>query len=1127
MTPLDPITVPLTGTNLIEASAGTGKTHTITNLYVRMLLELRLYVSQILVVTYTNAATAELRTRVRRRLHQALAALDSAGNSGDDFFDQLVRARQANGSLAQDREWLVDALHGFDEAAIFTIHGFCQRMLQENAFESAVAFDTELIRNQSPLLTEVVQDFWVRELHAAPEAFVRHLDARKISPTALEHLAMRVITHPDMPILPAIGAPHDDDLDSRLLQFQLDFIEYTRRELRRRKEQARQQSFDDLLHRLVEALRGPGGAILAKTIRQRFHAALIDEFQDTDPIQYEIFRRVYLDTNAVLFLIGDPKQAIYAFRGADVFAYIQAKHDAASAPRTLNINRRSDPRLVKAVDTLFGRLTKPFVFDDIPFIHVRPAPDAIDHLGGTAAGQPPLRILYVDRAIAERGQGGVINKTWGEQPLTRAVAGEIVRFLESGATIDGRPVEPGDIAVLCRKNKQAALMQETLRELGVPTVLQTEASVFEAPEAAEMQRVLLAMGGPADSRAIRAALCTPMLGQSAADVCALDRDEQRWDDWVGQFTLWHDLWTQRGFVAAFGALLDSQDVQARLLGLLDGERRLTNVLHLMELLHAASTEERRGPHALVQWLTQMRTDSDARAALAGEAAQIRLESDAGAVKLTTVHKSKGLQYPIVYCPYLWDGALLSANDEKAVRFHDADDHNALKLDIGSSERDAHAALAEREVFAENLRLLYVALTRARHCCTIVWGQFRHAESSALGYVLHQPRGSDHPREATAAHIKSLRKAPDDRAFRAELEALAASAPDAIGIADLSIQPVDRYTRMVAEAGALRCRVASRSLHRTWRVSSFSALAASGATISEPAETGLDHDATIDIAPSEEPPPQPADETLVVLHDFPRGTRAGQLVHQVLQDLDFEASGPIASEVVAQLLGRFGFEGKWAVPLSRAIADVLATTLADGATPLRLRDIPLSRRLNELEFILPVADESRIEQLGTATTPRPQGPALLTAARLARIFARYATPPVPSGYAQQVRDLGFSALAGFLRGFIDLVFEHDGRWYVVDYKSNMLGPQADDYRPSKLSEAMSQHHYFLQYHLYVVALHRYLASRLPDYDYDRHFGAVYYMFLRGMAPGYAHHNGVFHDRPPRLLIERLSAVLAGA
>ncbi|MBI1814565.1 MAG: exodeoxyribonuclease V subunit beta [Deltaproteobacteria bacterium] len=1120
MTPLDPITVPLTVTNLIEASAGTGKTHTITNLYVRMLLELRLYVSQILVVTYTNAATAELRTRVRRRLHQALAAFDENGTSGDEFLDQLVTARRAHGSVAQDREWLVDALHGFDEAAIFTIHGFCQRMLQENAFESAVAFDTELISNQSPLLTEVVQDFWVRELHAAPEAFVRHLDARKITPTTLEHLAVRVITHPDMPILPAVGAPRDQDddtdLDTRLLQFQLDFIEYARRELRRRKEQARQQSFDDLLHRLAEALRGPGGATLAETIRQRFHAALIDEFQDTDPIQYEIFRRVYLDTNAVLFLIGDPKQAIYAFRGADVFAYIQAKHDAASTPRTLNINRRADPHLVEAVGTLFGRLTKPFVFDDIPFIHVQPAPDAVDHLGGTAAGQPPLRILYVDRTIAQC-SNGAINKGWGDRPLTRLVAREIVRFLESGATIDGRPVEPGDIAVLCRKNKQAALMQETLRELGVPTVLQTEASVFEAPEAAEMQRVLMAMVDPADSRAIRAALCTPMLGQRAADLCALDCDEQRWDDWVGQFSAWHNLWTQHGFIGAFRALLDSQAVQPRLLGLLDGERRLTNVLHLMELLHAASTEERRGPHALVQWLTQMRTDSDARAALAGEAAQIRLESDAGAVKLTTVHKSKGLQYPIVYCPYLWDGALLSANDEKAVRFHDAADHNALKLDIGSSEHRAHTALAEHEVFAENLRLLYVALTRAQHCCTVVWGPFRDAESSALGYLLHQPRGSDHPRAATAAHIKSLRKAPDDRAIRAELETLAASAPDAIGVADLSLQPVDRYQPIVAEARALRCRVVSRALPRTWRVSSFSALAASGGTISEPAETGLDHDATIDVAPSEEQPPQPADERLIVLHDFPRGTRAGQLVHQVLQDLDFDVPGPIASEVIAQLLGRFGFEGKWTEPLSRAIADVLATTLADGATPLRLRDIPSSRRLNELEFILPVADESPTER---------QDSVPLTAARLADVFTRYAASPVPSGYAEHVRNLGFSALAGFLRGFIDLVFEHNGRWYVVDYKSNMLGPRAHDYEPAKLIEPMSQHHYFLQYHLYVVALHRYLASRLPDYDYDRHFGGIYYLFLRGMAPGHAHHNGVFHDRPPRALIERLSAVLAG-
>jgi exodeoxyribonuclease V beta subunit len=1136
VTPLDPLGVALRGTNLIEASAGTGKTYAITNLYVRLLLELRLSVAQILVVTYTNAATAELRTRIRRRLREALLALDSGG-SQDEFLDRLLRQRGELGTAVQDRAQLVVALHSFDEAAIFTIHGFCQRMLQDNAFESGVPFDTELVTNQIPLVTEVVQDFWVDALHAAPEPFVSYLGEKHIDPTTLENLAIKAITHPDMSVLPerndpamrAAGLPSDQALEAHALKLQLGLVAYARRELRRRKELTRVQSFDDLLQRLAEALRGPGGPSLAAMIRRRFCAALIDEFQDTDPVQYEIFRRVYLGSDALLFLIGDPKQAIYAFRGADVFAYIEAKHDTGGHPHTLGINRRSDPSLIGAVNLLFERLESPFIFDkkDIPFGAAAAAPDAADRLGGSAAGQPPLQILFV-RRTGQESKDGFINKPWGEGPLTQAVAAD----LQSGATIDGVPVKPGDIAVLCRKNKQAAAMQQALRHLGVPSVLRGDASVFETPEAEELERVLCALADPGDGRAIRAALSTTLLGQTAAALVTLEHDEQRWDDWVRQFQAWHERCAQHSFVAAFRALLDSREVPRRLLGLLDGERRLTNVLHLMELVHAASTEERRGPQALVHWLHQMRTDAEARAVLAGEAAQIRLESDAAAVQLTTVHKSKGLQYPIVYLPYLWDGALLSAGDKKAIRFHDTGDANRLKLDIGSAEHDAHLALAEREIFAENLRLLYVALTRARHRCTVVWGAFRSAQDSALGYVLHQPNGvKGDPRAATKDRIKSLIRSRDDRGIRTDLEALATGAPGCIGVTDLSVAPAGRYIPTDDETTTLQCRTATRELTRTWRVSSFSALAASGGPISRPAEEGLDHDAGAEVAAAEEQAAPPLDRPLVVLHDFPAGARAGQLIHEVLEHFDFQASdAEVLHAAISRALGNFGFETRWAESLRNAVADVCATPLDDGEQTFRLRDIPLDRRLNELEFLLPVAGEetvdSRRSRVEGVEDRAPNDALILTRERLSAVFARHATAPLPADYAERVRRLDFRPLAGFLKGFIDLAFEHAGRWYVVDYKSNLLGVHGDDYRPERLVTVMTEHHYFLQYHLYVVALHRYLTRRMPGYDYDRHFGGVYYLFLRGMAPAYARNNGVFSDRPSRQLIEGLSAVLAG-
>ncbi len=1123
MTPLDPMSVPLRGTNLIEASAGTGKTYTITNLYVRLLLELGLSVNEILVVTYTNAATAELRARLRHRLRGTLAALDAPGGSGDVFLDRLAQRRRTAGTREQDRARLTVALHSFDEAAIFTIHGFCQRMLQDNAFESGAPFDAELVSNEGPLVTEVVQDFWIRELHAAPLPLVRRLAEKRITPTTLRDLALMAIAHRDVPVLPErdpaariatglAGGPLDAGLlDARVLKLQLDLVDYVRWETRQRKEQTRVQSFDDLLQRLAEALRGAGGATLAQTIRRRFRAALIDEFQDTDPVQYEIFRRVYLGTDAVLFLIGDPKQAIYAFRGADVFAYLQAKRDVGGSPYTLGVNQRSDPSLVAAVRTLFGRLQAPFELEEIPFPPVDAAPDASDRLGGGAAGTPPLEILFVPR-VGQQSQDGSINKAWGEGALTVAVAADIVRFLQCRATIADRPLEPSDIAVLCRTNKQASLMQQALRELGVPSVLQGDASVFESPEAEEMERVLRAMADPGDGRAIRAALSTILLGQNAQDLSALEYDEQRWGQWVRQFQARHDRWAQRSFVSAFRALLDAHGVSQRLLGYLDGERRLTNVLHLLELLHAASTEERRGPHALVRWLNQMRTDAQARAVLASEAEQIRLESDAAAVQLTTVHKSKGLQFPIVYCPHLWDGSPLHQRDKALVRFHDPAEPRRLTLDIGSADRTAHVALAEREAFAENLRLLYVALTRARHRCTVVWGPFRSAESSALGYVLHQAGGVDRdPRAATAARIKTFIRSRDDAAMRADLAALAAAAPRSIGVADLRLERVARYTPPRGDTRTLQCRTAKRELRRVWRVSSFSALAASGAALSQPDEEGVDHDALAETAAFEVQPVQAPDHTLVLLHDFPAGARAGQLIHEVLQRLDFRATDAAALRAaVLPALARFDVADSWAQRLCDAIGSVLATPLDDAAQPLCLGDVPYGRRLNELEFLFPVA--------GSGTGD-------LTASRLAAAFG-LGTAPLPADYARRIQRLGFAPLQGFLKGFIDLAFEHQGRWYLVDYKSNLLGVRPDDYRASMLIEAMAEHHYFLQYHLYVVALHRYLARRLPGYDYDRHFGGVYYLFVRGMAPHYPRGTGVFYDRPARPLIEDLSTALGG-
>jgi exodeoxyribonuclease V beta subunit len=1119
---LDPLAVPLVGTTLIEASAGTGKTHTITTLYARLLLEAGLGVEQILVVTYTNAATAELRARIRSRLHALVSAFDGKP-IGDDDLARLVDKRRDSGCTEADRARLLAALHGFDQSAIFTIHSFCQRMLQEHAFESGVSFDVDFLSDQRALLDQIVRDFWIRELHNASPAFVAYVRTKKECLQQLERLAAVVDTYPDLQIVSSADQS-DDELHSRWLRLQLDCAEYVRHELRHRKDIGHQQSFNDLLQRLAEALRRDGGEVLAERIRKRLRAALIDEFQDTDPLQYEIFRRIFHEApGAALFLIGDPKQAIYAFRGADVFAYLAAKRDAAGV-HTLRTNWRSDPSLVQAINTLFTR-NAPFVLADIPFLPAHAQPAASDQLTATggAANNAPFEILFV-RRWGQEGKQGALTKGWADQALAALVASEIVRFVSAGALIGNRAVAFADIAVLCRTNDQAIRMQEALRTLGVPGVLQTEASVFKTAEAQEVGRMLWAMAEPTDLMAVRAAMATTLLGQTAEDLWRLQSDERAWDDWLRRFQDWNQTWLKRGFVAAFRRLLEMQEVIPRLLGLVDGERRLTNVLQLMELLHSATIEEHLGPAALAHWLTQMGHDEETRSLWVGEAAQIRLESDDAAVKLVTIHKSKGLQYPIVYCPYLWDGKLLHPNDNNALRFHDPDDNNQLKLDLGSHDFQAHKKLAEREALAENLRLLYVALTRAQHRCSIVWGPFGAAPDSALGYLLHREPDAVDPVDGTVRRIKGFNKQRDDAGMRADLEQLAASACGGIAVRDLPRESGELGSVDAAPSIDLACRVAQRRLGLTWRTASFSSLIRSASTLSQPAQEGVDHDATAD-TPESVPA---AGGELIVLHDFPAGTRSGQVLHGIFEQLDFRvADAASLRQQVAAALDSGGIEARWAEPVSRAIGDVLATPLDD--TGLRLRDVPKEKRLNELEFLFPVAlGEQQVaggeNQLGLWQTPQQAVP--FTPKRLAHVFATHARLPFAAEYANRLAQLDFNALAGFLKGYIDLIFEHDGRWYVVDYKSNRLGPTAAAYAPERLALAMTAHHYVLQYHLYAVALHRHLTARLPGYDYNRHFGGVFYLFVRGMAPGHPRSNGIFHDRPPRRLIERLSESVDG-
>ena len=1217
--PLDILQVPLTGVTLIEASAGTGKTYTLAALYVRLLLEQELRADQILVVTYTRAATAELRVRIRSRIGQTLDALENnnAKVTGDAVIDALCEQARASGQAKQLASLLTQALGEMDRAAIYTIHGFCQRVLQRHPFESGAAFDSELSEDQSLLLEEVVSDFWAARLARADEAFVATAAQHKLTIESLLRFVLRALPNPALELLPetvasdraALTAAYrlanqhasqlwaaDRDLLIRMLvgsrlhrthfsedkvqgtyvpvldrlgqcsaaqlpdwlekltpreldrfctrdgrvpehaffpacerlieharllkaaesavvhEFLRELLAYARSELQRRAEARGLMTFDDLLMRVHGALKGPRGPRLTEVLREGYRAALIDEFQDTDPVQLDVFRTIYAPERVIngprptLFLIGDPKQAIYAFRGADIFAYLAAAQKTIDRVCTLEVSYRSDPRLLSAIARVFGSAGRPFVFEEIGWRPVQARPGAEAAMEG-----PALQVLFYER---EPAQTKPIAKGDAEAALPARIAAEIATLLGSDARVKGAPVQPGQIAVLCRTNAQAGAVQNALRELGIPAVLDGDASVFDSEMAEELGRWLWAMAEPGDSARIRAALASVGVGLSADALLELDRDEAAWDTWATRFHRYQAVWQTRGFLSALHMFCDELRVAERLLRLPDGERRYTDLWHLAELLHGQEQQTHQGPYGLLYFYRRVREGSAQREGMALEDVQVRLESDAHAVTLTTIHKSKGLEYPIVFCPYLWVGASLSMTDKAAPLFHDraADDRATLVLPGAKEECERALPAAEIEALAEGTRLLYVALTRAKHRLYVVWGALKGFHESALGFVLHQGPNTFDAAAARGA-LSAIEKHSDDQ-LKAVVQQLVAAEPEALTLrALLPAHGAPRYARSDANARTLRARRAKFPSAPGARVGSFSGLVEREpwGPLAEP--EALDRDAQArDAALLLDDDNAAPVAARVALADLPAGASFGHLVHGIYERADFEvASASALLPLVAQCVSEFGGEASWQEPLAEAVFDSLGVQLsaAGGELPC-LGAVAHAKRLNELEFVFPVADSAEQGALS------PQS--------LGELLARHARDEDERAYADQLARLRFSPLRGFLRGFIDLVLEHDGRYYVLDYKSNRLGETVADYqRPRMLSE-MRRHHYVLQYLLYTVALHRYLELRLPGYDYDQHFGGVYYLFIRGMSRKHAQGSGVLFERPPRALIAELSECL---
>lgn len=1197
----DLLTSPCEGTSLIEASAGTGKTYAIAGLALRLLLERNLLINQILVVTFTDAATNELKERIRQRLSEALACF-AGGSPSDPFLEALCR-RQPDAAGASRR--LRGALNDFDEASIFTIHGFCMRILQDHAFESGMMFDAQLVTDQEPFVREIVYDFWRRYFYRASLLFFNYALARGISPDSFHALVNKNLTNPYLKIIPQQEIPDCSPLEAAfqaqferlsqawpgardeverllmvsdalnrnryrkesipgwveamdtflageglecalpgsfekftsgalraatkkngtppqhpffllcdamktvqqelvdgfeqvLLGLRLAFIDTIRNELVKRKLTKNTIFYDDLLLLLEHALSGPGGADLAAVVRSRYQAALIDEFQDTDAIQYAIFEKIFGQGKSILFLIGDPKQAIYGFRGADVFTYLEASR-RASRRFTLGENWRSEPSLIAAVNTIFSGAKRAFVYEEIAFHPVKPAPkEQYAQLKVEGKPAPPLQLWFM--AAEKLAQGQPITRGLAEELVPGAVAAEISRLLTESrqhrVTLANRSIQPGDLAVLVRRNADARLIQAALAELGIHAVLYQTGNLFDTDEALEVERLLAALADPADPRLLRIALTTTLLGVSGEELAHLHCDEAAWETWLLRFGEYHDLWNRHGFFRMFRRLLWQEEILPRLMALVEGERRCTNILHLAEVLHQAAVDNHLGMVGLVKWLSAQRDSNTPRL----EEHQLRLESDANAVKIVTIHKSKGMEYPIVFCPFLGDRSTVHAGDE-GVTFHDETDAERLTLDLGSSQLAEHVKLAETEQLAENLRLLYVAMTRARHRCTLVWGRLRDAGTSAPAYLFHQPRAVE---ENALPDAVSTRYATlDDEDLRDDLRELEAKAEGTIALLEMPLEKGDRQPSAGAEAPALSCRPFEANINREWRISSFSSLISNQPRMAEWADRE-------DAAMTEEDGKEPASAARKVpdMFSFPRGTTAGILLHELFEHLDFtERDDAVIRDFIAGKLNAHGFESFWVAPVHDMVRKVLQVPLDAAQGNFCLAQVAPPDRLNELEFYFPLQR--------------------LSGTRLKEVFDRCLGSPREMSLLPTRERLQFRPLDGYMKGFMDLVFRFGDRFYLVDWKSNYLGGRIEDYAQGALQKVMTENFYQLQYHLYVVALHKYLTARLPGYRYESHFGGVYYLFLRGVDPEKGSDYGIYRHRPEATAIEALCQDLMGS
>lgn len=1212
---LAPLRFPLYGSRLIEASAGTGKTYTIAALYVRLVLghgdeyayKTPLTPPEILVVTFTDVATKELRERIRLRLAEAARAfrLPEGQTVADPFLAKLKQHYPA-AKWASCAYQLQSAAEWMDEAAISTIHSWCNRMLSQHAFESGSLFTQALEPNQSALLAECVRDYWrtfivpcsknvarlILPAHKTPDALqekveklLPHVEKLSVDDTVMQrftqiwtsienlkqapwqawieecrtlfsdavankHVNGRKIqkryyepwldtlnawhqdpfllepdlktgwdrlstsgfndawlpgnTPPNHPLLDALSQLKeiiDTTLPAAKIALLCHATDWVAKRFSAEQSRHAQIGYNDLLSRLHDALQSDAGDTLAQTIRQQFPVAMIDEFQDTDPVQYRIFDAVYQVQNnhkeTALIIIGDPKQAIYAFRGADIYTYLQARQACGDRLYSLEKNFRSTKEMVAASNHCFSYAEQhvsgkgAFLFREdtnnpVPFISVS-ANGRKEHFVCEGVAHAALNTWWLEsEADSDR-----LTKTRYLPQIADVFASEIVRLLnaakdnlagfidESGVF---KPLRPSDIAILVNNKNEANIIRRALSARRVHSVYLSERnSIFESEEATEIHYWLAASAAPKNNRLLRTALATPSLGMSFDTFDNALHDEAIWDQYATKFNEYHACWQKQGVLPMLRRLLNDFDVPARLLNAAysttqtqSGERTLTNLLHLAEILQEAS-RTLQGEQALIRYLSEQRTE--AKRGNQKDEAQIRLESDANLVQVITIHKSKGLEYPLVFLPFA--SAFRDVNKKDfPLTFHD--ENKDLQIELTPDEEGVERSDMER--LGEDLRKLYVALTRARYVTWIGLAPVEKMEKSAFGYLLS---GGD------PINLKALPEYIEN--FAANCDVISAQA------APLPAETT--YALAETQPHAWQARSASRTIREHWWMASYSSL--KHAEHTPASDTATQANFQEDREEVQAQPHALRAMSSQVQHHFPRGAEVGNFLHDILEWAAKEGFNKVANApeylfaTIENRCQKWGWEA-WSSRLSGWIKKMLTTPFTiSHRTDSAVQTVSLSDLqtvLPEMEFWLSASHvnihqiDALVRQHTLSQSPRPA--------------------------------LENGEINGMLKGFIDLVFEHQGRYYVADYKSNWLGENDEAYTADALKEAILHARYELQYVLYLFALHRLLKSRLPNYDYDTHIGGAVYLFLRGIE---STTQGVHIERPPRALIETLDTL----